>query len=309
MLPRRSTVTLRSHLRALRNDFAAGAARRPALLTSMLGYQAWLMCDAIGRTLWRMFVSHRHLLEWIPADLLGKHAQFLRRLLRAHVPRRAADAGAVGAGHLLLTGGQLPGLALPFLLLWLAAPGHRLAHQPDAARGGASPSSTTEQQRELRLIARRTWRFFETFVTAEDNHLPPDNFQEDPRAVVAHRTSPTNIGLYLLSMVAARDFGWCGLRDALDRIEATLGTLARMHKLSRAPLQLVRHARPAAARTALRLVGRLGQPRRASDHARRRVPRMAEGRRRRRAEAVDGPRRRARPGARGIARIPLLARA
>ena len=67
-------------------------------------------------------------------------------------------------------------------------------------------------------------------MTAEDNHLPPDNFQEDPRRVVAHRTSPTNIGLYLLSTVAARDFGWCGLRDALDRIEATLGTMVRMHK-------------------------------------------------------------------------------
>jgi cyclic beta-1,2-glucan synthetase len=67
-------------------------------------------------------------------------------------------------------------------------------------------------------------------VTAEDNHLPPDNFQEDPNAVVAHRTSPTNIGLYLLSIVAARDFGWCGLRDALDRIEETLDTMVRMHK-------------------------------------------------------------------------------
>src|SRR5256885_11694031 len=86
------------------------------------------------------------------------------------------------------------------------------------------------QHRELRLVGRRTWRFFETFVTAEDNDLPPDNFQEDPREVVAHRTSPTNIGLYLLSVVAARDFGWCGLRDALDRIEATLGTMARMPK-------------------------------------------------------------------------------
>ena len=62
----------------------------------------------------------------------------------------------------------------------------------------------------MRLIARRTWRFFETFVTPADNMLPPDNFQEDPKPVVAHRTSPTNIGLYLLSAVAARDFGWAG---------------------------------------------------------------------------------------------------
>jgi cyclic beta-1,2-glucan synthetase len=65
---------------------------------------------------------------------------------------------------------------------------------------------------EFRLIARRTWRFFMTFVTTEENALPPDNFQEDPHPVVAHRSSPTNFGLYLLSIVAARDFGWLGLK-------------------------------------------------------------------------------------------------
>ena len=64
--------------------------------------------------------------------------------------------------------------------------------------------------RALRLIARRTWRFFETFVTPADHMLPPDNFQEDPVPALAHRTSPTNLGLYLLSVVSARDFGWTG---------------------------------------------------------------------------------------------------
>ena len=84
-----------------------------------------------------------------------------------------------------------------------------------AARGGPTPVSAADAQ-ALRLIARRTWRFFETFVTAEDHMLPPDNFQEDPKPVVAHRTSPTNIGLYLLSVVAARDFGWLGTLDTVD---------------------------------------------------------------------------------------------
>ena len=60
------------------------------------------------------------------------------------------------------------------------------------------------------MIARRTWRFFETFVTAADHMLPPDNFQEDPAPALAHRTSPTNLGLYLLSVATARDFGWLG---------------------------------------------------------------------------------------------------
>jgi cyclic beta-1,2-glucan synthetase len=77
----------------------------------------------------------------------------------------------------------------------------------------------------LRLTARRTWRFFETFVGAADHALPPDNFQEYPTAVVAHRTSPTNLGLYLLSTIAAHDFGWIGTVTAIERLEATLGTM------------------------------------------------------------------------------------
>ena len=82
--------------------------------------------------------------------------------------------------------------------------------------------------RALRLIARRTWRFFETFVTPEDQMLPPDNFQEDPAPILAHRTSPTNLGLYLLSVVSARDFGWTGTIDAVGRLEATLSTMSRL---------------------------------------------------------------------------------
>ena len=225
LLPRKSTITLRSHLRALTNDFLL-AVGQTALLTSMLAYQAWLMCDAIGRTLWRVFVTRRHMLEWIPADLLGT-ARNTFPSFYARMFRGVLLALGVTLLTIVLAGGRLPGIALPFLALWLAAPAiaWRISQTPTAK---AKSALSADEQRELRLIARRTWRYFETFVTAEDNQLPPDNFQEDPRAVVAHRTSPTNIGLYLLSIVAARDFGWCGLRDALDRIEDTLGTLGQM---------------------------------------------------------------------------------
>src|SRR5690606_15357191 len=81
----------------------------------------------------------------------------------------------------------------------------------------------------LRLAARRTWRYFERFVTEEDNWLPPDNYQED-LGVVAHRTSPTNIGLYLLTVLSAREFGWIGRGEAVSRLEATLSTLGRMEQ-------------------------------------------------------------------------------
>src|SRR4029450_5293101 len=95
----------------------------------------------------------------------------------------------------------------------------------------APPWRLTADGRQITLTAaRRSWRFFETFVTAEDNWLPPDNFQDDPRPVVAHRTSPTNMGVYLLSAVAARDLGFIGTLDAIDRIGATLATIGDLER-------------------------------------------------------------------------------
>src|SRR5690606_37659414 len=73
--------------------------------------------------------------------------------------------------------------------------------------------------------------YFETFVTPADNMLPPDNFQETPREVLAHRTSPTNIGLYLLATVAARDFGWAGTAQTIERLEATFATLQKLPRM------------------------------------------------------------------------------
>ena len=85
-------------------------------------------------------------------------------------------------------------------------------------------------QAYLQGIARDTWRLFERCVGAEDNHLPPDNLQTAPHDMVAHRTSPTNIGLYLLSVACARQFGWIGTQELLARLEATLATLGTLQR-------------------------------------------------------------------------------
>src|SRR5207247_8699631 len=113
--------------------------------------------------------------------------------------------------------------------VWILAPlvAQRISLPPRAF--GDEPLAP-RHERLLRLTARRTWRFFETFVGPEDHALPPDNFQEDPKPVVAHRTSPTNIGLYLLSTIAAPHFGWLGLLDTVERLEATFETLRRMER-------------------------------------------------------------------------------
>ncbi len=115
-------------------------------------------------------------------------------------------------------------VAAPFVILWMVSPAVARWASLSPAMAGSNPLSDTDA-RALRLIARRTWRFFETFVTANDHMLPPDNFQEEPQPVLAHRTSPTNLGLYLLSVVAACDFGWLGKLETAERLEATLGTM------------------------------------------------------------------------------------
>src|SRR5207253_5770475 len=120
-------------------------------------------------------------------------------------------------------------VALPFLLLWAASPVAARSISVPSPAARTTPLSPTDA-RALRLVGRRTWRFFATFVGAEDHALPPDNFQEDPSPVVAHRTSPTNLGLYLLSTITARDFGWLGTVDAVERLEATLDTMQRLER-------------------------------------------------------------------------------
>jgi cyclic beta-1,2-glucan synthetase len=227
VIPRNREVRLRNHFGALGDDLRS-ASIRTFLSLAFLADQAWSAGDAIARTLERLFATHHHLLEWTTAaqsseaprlDVIG----FYRSM-----------AGGVALG-LFLAAGLLAiapaswRVILPLVLLWLAAPALALwiSRPPNAERGLAASES---ELRDLRLTARRTWRYFETFVTAADAMLPPDNFQEDPKPVVAHRTSPTNIGLYLLSTVAARDFGWAGMLETVERLEAAFISLRKLRR-------------------------------------------------------------------------------
>jgi len=227
LLPRRKGISKRSHVRAVGEDIGL-AASQVALGLTFLAHQAWLMTDAILRTLARLYVTRRSLLEWMTAaqatsgrtlDLAGFYRQMAGGAVIAAVVAALVLAAKPGAGW----------IDAPFVVLWLASPlvarwislppPESAAEQLSAADVGA-----------LRLTARRTWRFFETFVGPEDNALPPDNFQDDPVPVVAHRTSPTNIGMYLLATVTARDFGWIGTLEMVERLEATLATIGRLER-------------------------------------------------------------------------------
>ena len=227
LLPHRTGIRFRNHVSTLIADLRL-AVMQMLFSIVFLADRAWRMGDAIARTLVRLFVTHRRLLEWTTAaEAKGKARPGLGGFY-LEMAGGVSLALVMTAVVIAYAPSSWP-LALPFACIWLAAPALALWSSRSSTIASARAVSDADA-REFRLTARRTWRFFETFVTPADNMLPPDNFQEEPKPVVAHRTSPTNLGLYLLSAVAARDFGWAGTTETVARIEATF---ASMQKLAR----------------------------------------------------------------------------
>ncbi len=225
-IPHRSGVDISNHFRMWLADLRL-AITQLFMMIAFLPDQSWRMLDAIGRTLWRLLVTRQQLLEWTTAALSSASPRL--KVSGSYLNMFVGTLSGLGiyvAAVALNPDAWL--LVLPFALLWLSAP--VLALWASRAPTVIQRHNIDECGAALRLTARRTWRYFETFVTPLDNMLPPDNFQEDPEPVVAHRTSPTNIGLYLLSSVAARDFGWSGILQTLDRLEVCFATLSKLER-------------------------------------------------------------------------------
>jgi len=197
------------------------------LQVSFLFHQAVTLADAIVRTVWRVLISHNHLLEWETAAaterrLGGKLEDFLRFMIVS--PLAAMFVGTV----IVFAHPPGPPAALLVLIPWFVAPG--LAYWVSQPAERREEPLTDDEVRTARRVARKTWEFFERFVGSEDSGLPPDNYQEEPREVVAHRTSPTNIGLSLVANVVAHDFGYISLARAIERAEHALATMARLER-------------------------------------------------------------------------------
>jgi cyclic beta-1,2-glucan synthetase len=228
LIPRRWGISKRSHLRAVGHDIQV-ALSQTLLAITMLAHQAWLMVDALIRTLFRLYISKRNLLEWVTAAQAGYGADLRLWVFYWHLRWGVLLAAGAGLLCVVLKPGAWP-VAAPFVLLWVSSPvlAWRISVPPKVV---TSQGLSSEETRTLRLIARRTWRFFETFVDGRNHSLPPDNFQEDPEPLQARRTSPTNLGLYLLSTVVARDLGWIGTLETVERLEATLRTMSGLRRV------------------------------------------------------------------------------
>ena len=198
-----------------------------ALTITFLAHQSFLMADAIARTIYRKLISHKKLLEWVTAaqaESSSKHDRkaYLRFMWSAEL------LSGVALALILWLRPEAVFVAAPFIVVWSLSP--LVAHWISRHLVVEGQALTARDAREARLAARRTWRFFETFADREDNWLPPDNFQEDPQPMVAHRTSPTNIGLHLLSVISAHDFGYTGTLELTERLGLTFTTLKKLQR-------------------------------------------------------------------------------
>jgi len=190
----------------------------------MLLAQAGLQTDAAVRALWRMAVSRRHLLQWTTSAQAQAQARselpaFLRSGAWVTLAALALATTAAWAAR--------PAASTLFVI-WALAPLLAWASSRVDTRAEPHPVLPPAERDYLTGLARDTWRFFEEIVVAEDHHLPPDNLQMEPQPTVAHRTSPTNIGMYLMACCCAREFGWIDAAALANRLEATLGTVESM---------------------------------------------------------------------------------
>lgn len=219
-------MPLRTHLSVTANALGKSLAQFMGAVV-FLPYEATVSADAIVRTITRMLWTKKRMLEWrtfgdaalgAGADLVG----FFRTMWFG--PALAATA------LLLLILGEPAMLAVagPLCGLWLMSP--LAAWWLSRTLPPAPVHLSNSQKLFLHKLSRRTWRYFEVSVTAEENWLPPDNVQEKPADRVASRTSPTNIGVALLADLAACDFGYCSPGRLLDRIGKTFDTLGRMER-------------------------------------------------------------------------------
>ncbi|MCX7950470.1 MAG: glycosyl transferase [Clostridiales bacterium] len=192
-----------------------------------LPYLSFISLDAITKTLYRVYISHKNMLEWVTAADAEKTS---KNTLESYNKNMLPSSIILSIITLIGTVFNVKTLVItaPLIFIWLIAPyiAYKIS-QPDAINV-YEPS--TEDIRLIRNIAVRTWKFYEDIFNEENNYLPVDNIQEVPTFKVAHRTSPTNIGFLILSMCSAVDFGYITVKKFSEMLDKTLSTIEKMDK-------------------------------------------------------------------------------
>jgi cyclic beta-1,2-glucan synthetase len=208
---------------------AGNAAINTFFMMICLPYEAYMSLVLIVRTCWRMLFSHRNLLEWITSSTfrISKSPTLINSYLFMLVEPLIAIAAYA---YLYFESHDTLQIASPILFIWVLAPA--ITWWVSRPLPGAAAKLSEEGNIFVQKLARKTWAFFEKFVTPAENWLPPDNYQEIPAEILAHRTSPTNIGLALLSNLAAHDFGYITTSEFIERTEGTINTMGKLERLN-----------------------------------------------------------------------------
>ena len=198
---------------------------RWVLALLFLPYEALLMLGAIRITISRLLIVRRHMLQWKTA------AHFARSIQNSRIRNWLEMAGSTIFVVLLGTAIWMinpPALvvAAPILIGWFISP--QVAYWISQPIMRTVAPLSEPQRREIQRLARRTWAFFEQFTGPDDHWLPPDHFQESPRGNVAHLTTPTNIGLLLVSTLSAYDLGYMGLLELAVRLRSNFESMDRL---------------------------------------------------------------------------------
>ncbi len=181
---------------------------RWVLAILFLPYEALLMLSAIGITIARLFIVRKHMLQWTTAAYLARSFRNTRYRTWLEMAASLAFVVLLGIAIRMINPSALL-VAAPLLVAWLISP--QIAYWISQPITHTTTPLSETQRKQVHRLARRTWAFFEQFAGPDDHWLPPDHFQESPRGSVAHYTTPTNIGLFLVSTLSAYDLGYHGL--------------------------------------------------------------------------------------------------
>ena len=217
-------VLLGQHLSASVRSAGWNLAQAVFTLTC-LPYEAFFSLDAVSRTTWRLLITHNRLLEWNPSGNPDSRTNLIGSCRTMWFAPCIAFAAII---QLAFSSPSSLIYAWPILGLWFASPAVAWWISRPFARPETQLSA--DQTIFLRKISRKTWAFFETFVGPEDHWLPPDSYQENHPAPVAHRTSPTNMGLSLLANLSAYDFGYIPAGQVLERTANAIQTMEALER-------------------------------------------------------------------------------
>lgn len=207
-----------------------GSILRGILNLAFLPHKAYVALVAIVKTIYRMLISKKHLLSWTTAeeaenkastDMFSYYKEMIINLI----------AGIVGIAIILMIENNYINIIFYIIsILWIIAPGISCYISKEEIKKEKIKELSNEEIEYVLEIAKKTWEYFETYINKQNNYLPPDNYQEDRKGKIVNRTSSTNIGLGLMSIISAYDLGFITLEKTIEMLQNMLETIQKLAK-------------------------------------------------------------------------------